>query len=158
MIITKPFTRASRRSAPWLAVIFSLIMLTSCAPGESSSSLQMLSADALPAQIRTAPAVVVDAYRYAVANPDMLTQVPCYCGCDSMGHQSNYACYVSEVDSSGVPVYDIHALGCSICVDITQDVMRMHKEGKTLGEIRAAIDEIYALYGPSNMPAPQEQP
>ena len=155
IIMTKPFTRTSSQSAPWLAVIFSLILLASCAPGESSSSLEMLSADALPGQIRTAPAVVVDAYRFAVANPDILKQVPCYCGCDSVGHQSNYACYVSEVDSSGAPVYDQHALGCSICVDITQDVMRMHQEGKTLDEIRTAIDETYALYGPSNMPAPQ---
>jgi len=42
-------------------------------------------------------------------------------------------------------------MGCSICVDITQDVMRMLKDGKSPGDIRASIDATYARYGPSNI-------
>ena len=69
-----------------------------------------------------------------------------------MGHTSNYSCYVEAVDSAGKITYDTHALGCSICVDITQDVMRLLKEKKTLAEIRTYIDDTYSKYGPSNIP------
>ena len=69
-----------------------------------------------------------------------------------MGHTSNYSCYVSGEDANGKVNYDTHALGCSICVDITQDTMRLLKQGKTVPEIKAYVDQRYAQYGPSNMP------
>jgi hypothetical protein len=37
-------------------------------------------------------------------------------------------------------------------VDITQDTMRLLKDGKTVPEIKAYVDQTYAKYGPSNMP------
>jgi hypothetical protein len=69
-----------------------------------------------------------------------------------MGHTSNYACYVADADSSGKLTFDTHALGCSICVDITQDTMRLTRQGKNAAEIRAYIDQTYASYGTSNLP------
>jgi hypothetical protein len=69
-----------------------------------------------------------------------------------MGHTSNYACYVQGSGPEGEITYDTHALGCSICVDITLDVMRLESEGTPLAEIRAYIDSTYAQYGPSNIP------
>jgi len=128
-------------------------LLSSCSQGSGSVHLKMLPASELPAQMQNAPEIVRESYQFALANPDILEKVPCYCGCDAVGHQSNYACYVSAVNDSGDVNYDEHALGCSICVDITQDVMRMVKEGKPIDEIQAAIDQIYSKYGPSNMPA-----
>jgi hypothetical protein len=56
------------------------------------------------------------------------------------------------VDDAGKIIYDTHALGCSICVDITQDVMRLLKEKKTIPEIQTYIDDTYSKYGPSNIP------
>jgi hypothetical protein len=47
---------------------------------------------------------------------------------------------------------DEHALGCSICVDITFDTMEMLDSGMSLPEIRMEIDTVYSAYGPSNMP------
>jgi hypothetical protein len=105
----------------------------------------------MPAEVKQASVTTQQAYQYAVANPDILQNIPCYCGCGDMGHTSNYACYVQSTGSDGKPVFDQHALGCSICVDITQDAMRMQREGKTLPEIRAAVDGTYSKYGPSNM-------
>ena len=35
-------------------------------------------------------------YRYAVANHDTLQYIPCFCGCVSGGHGSNFDCYVRE--------------------------------------------------------------
>jgi hypothetical protein len=81
-----------------------------------------------------------------------MKQFPCYCGCGKMGHTSNYSCYVAGVKDDGSIQYDTHALGCSICVDITQDVMRLSKENKTILEMQTYIDNTYSQYGPSNMP------
>jgi len=108
--------------------------------------------EGMPKEVKSSPTVVRQAYQFAAANPDLLKYVPCYCGCDDIGHTSNYACYISGVDANGSITYDSHALGCSICVDITQDVMRLYKQGKPLPEIKTYIDQTYSQYGPSNMP------
>jgi hypothetical protein len=68
-----------------------------------------------------------------------------------MGHTSNYSCYISGEGDNGELTFDNHALGCSICVDITQDAMRMLDEGKSTAEIRAYVDLTYSRFGPSNM-------
>lgn len=107
----------------------------------------MAPAGSLPEEIRQAPQTVRQAYQFAAANPQVLQQLPCYCGCGAVGHASNYDCYLS-----GEAEYDPHALACSICVDITQDAMRLLEQGKSLQEIRSYVDETYARFGPSNMP------
>jgi hypothetical protein len=129
--------------------------ITGCQSGPAngaSGELMMASLEEMPAQVQSAPLTVQQAYQFAAANPDVMQQLPCYCGCGSMGHKSNYACYVSGTDANGEPVIDTHALGCSICVDITQDAMRLLKEGKSIAEIRQYVDATYAKYGPSNIP------
>jgi hypothetical protein len=119
------------------------------------SGLSMAPISQMPQEVQKAPTTVSDAYRFAVANPDALKNVPCFCGCKSAGHTSNYSCYVQQVKPDGTIVFDPHALGCSLCVDISQDVMQMTKVGKSPKEIRAAIDKTYSQYGPSNMPDAQ---
>ncbi|NIT40909.1 MAG: hypothetical protein GTN46_05160, partial [Gammaproteobacteria bacterium] len=54
-------------------------------------------------------------------------------------------------DENGELTFDNHALGCSICVDITQDAMRMLDEGNSIAEIREYVDLTYSRFGPSNM-------
>jgi len=138
-----------------LLAVFSTGLLAGCAgsSGEPrNSDIAMASLEGMPAEVRDAPPVVLESYQFAAANPEILSQLPCFCGCGDMGHSSNYACYVKDVAADGKITYDPHALGCSICVDITQDAMRMLKEGKPLPEIRVFVDETYAQYGPSNMP------
>jgi hypothetical protein len=56
------------------------------------------------------------------------------------------------VDANGSITFDNHALGCSICVDITQDVMRMLNDGKSPQDARAYVDATYSKYGSSNIP------
>jgi hypothetical protein len=118
----------------------------------SQNNLAMASMDGMPGDVKSAPTVVQQAYQFAAANPDVMKQIPCYCGCGDIGHTSNYPCYVSGVNENGSITYDSHALGCSICVDITQDVMRLLKQGKPVAEIKTYIDQTYSQYGPSNMP------
>jgi hypothetical protein len=112
----------------------------------------MLQLDEMPEFVRSAPVSVQQAYQFAAANPEFMAHIPCYCGCGDIGHTSNLQCYVSHIDPAGVITYDEHAIGCSICVDITRDAMRLLAEGKTTEQIKQAIDETYSKYGTSNMP------
>jgi hypothetical protein len=140
--------------SPLAALILLAILTTvisACAPASSSGDLKMAPMADMPAEVQQAAVTVREAYQFAVANPDVLTQLPCYCGCGGMGHTSNYSCYVQSAEGEDI-VFDAHALGCGICVDIAQDAMRMLQEGKTLPDIRAAVDADYARFGPSNMP------
>ncbi len=135
-----------------LIVVLFAAAISACSTQSQSTDLHMMPMDSMPAEVQSAPVTVREAYQFATANPDIMKDIPCYCGCGAIGHTSNYDCYVSGVDGGGKIKFDNHALGCSICVDITQDVMRMLKDGKSPADIRAAIDATYAKYGPSNMP------
>jgi hypothetical protein len=141
----------------FFSFMIGLVMLTvlpACSTQSSSGDtrLNMASMDLMPAEVHSAPVTVQEAYQFNVANPEIMKEIPCYCGCGNIGHTSNYDCYVSEVDAAGNITFDNHALGCSICVDITQDVMRMLRDGKSPQEVRASIDTTYSKYGPSNIP------
>jgi hypothetical protein len=133
-----------RRWAALLLPIALTASLAGCAPRADVHGM--------PAEVASAPRVVREAYDFAVAHPEVLTQLPCYCGCGAIGHTSNYACYVSGSDTDGTVRYDLHATGCSICVDITRDAMRLLDAGRSPPQIRAEIDRTYAAFGPSNMP------
>lgn len=128
--------------------------LSGCASDSPSSAdtteIKMAALSDMPDKVKESSVSVQDAYRFNVANPEIMKQIPCYCGCGDMGHTSNYACYVQD-DSNGKITFDGHALGCSICVDITVDTMRMLKDGKSVAEIKQAVDDTYAKFGPSNI-------
>ena len=127
--------------------------ISACSTSTSSEvHLVMTPLDQMPMDVQSAPVAVQEAYQFNTANPDIMQDIPCYCGCGDIGHTSNYDCYVSEVGASGKITFDNHALGCSICVDITQDVMRMLQDGKTPAEARVYVDTTYSKYGPSNIP------
>ena len=150
--MTKNLRRLSLSLLMLLVVFSGLLTACGAKTSDDNPDLAMASLDEMPSEVKNAPVAVKQAYQFNVANPDVMTQIPCYCGCGSMGHTSNYSCYVSSVDADGKVKYDTHALGCSICVDITQDTMRLLKQGKSVPEIKAYVDQTYAQYGPSNMP------
>ena len=133
-------------------VVVAIGVLLAKRPGgeEPSVTVAMASLDIMPREVKTAPKVVREAYQFAVANPTVLKEVPCYCGCGGMGHTSNYSCYVTEVPD-GRAQFDGHALGCSICVDIALDTKRLMEKGASLPEMRLYVDATYSKYGPSNM-------
>ena len=130
----------------------SLTSLPACSTRAASADVHMMPMDQLPAEMQSAPVDVRTAYQFAAANPQVSMNVPCYCGCDSLGHTSNFQCYVSRVEPGGVFVYDRHALACATCVDITLDSMRLLKEGKDIAAIRAYVDATYSKLDTSNMP------
>jgi len=142
--------------ATLILILLSSGVLSACSGNAASTAvadnLAMAPMAGMPDEVKSSPTTVQQAYQFAVANPDVMKQIPCYCGCVKMGHTSNYACYVQDVDDKGAITFDTHALGCSICVDITQDTMRLLRQGKTVAEIKASVDQTYSKYGPSNIP------
>lgn len=96
-----------------LMLIFVVWTLAGCGSKSSPKvELQMAPLDELPQSIRTSPINVREAYQFAVANPDILQKIPCYCGCGGVGHQNNYHCYVQEDDRpNGNLLLDSHAFG-----------------------------------------------
>ena len=138
-----------------LSTITLLILFTILGTGlagcsnSSQHEIEMAAMDSMPKRVQTAPARVQEAYQFAAANPDVLQQIPCYCGCGAMGHTSNYSCYVAEAGADGPITYDEHALDCGICVDISQDVMRLLAQEKSVAEIYTYIDGTYSRFGPA---------
>jgi uncharacterized protein with PCYCGC motif len=145
-------TRSARFLLVTMLSLAVLVVLPACSAKEQSVQLNMMSMDKLPAEVQSAPVTVQQAYQFAAANPDVMEHIPCYCGCGNIGHTSNYSCYISAIDEQGALTFDSHALGCSICVDITQDTMRLLRQGKSTSQIRAQIDTTYSQYGTSNIP------
>ena len=132
--------------------ILLLASLPACSAAQESVHLDMAPMDKMPADVQSAPVTVQQSYQFALANPDIMQKIPCFCGCGKLGHTSNYSCYVQNADDKNNIAFDDHALGCSLCVDITQDTMRLMKQGKSPQEIRAYVDATYSKYGPSNIP------
>jgi hypothetical protein len=139
-------------------LLIGAVLLAACsAGGQQNSSVELAPISGLPKEMQDAPAAVRTAYRFAVANPDALRNVPCYCGCGVIGHKSNLACYVKEFGADGPlagisdkPVFNDHAMGCSICVDIATDVMKMTGKGQSPADIRQQIVATYSKFGPAN--------
>ena len=84
------------------------------APQFTSADLEGLPMPPLPYVPQTAGPVDLmrQAYVFAARNPDVLSYVPCYCGCGmSDGHQSNVDCFVeSRAPNGAVTEWDVHGM------------------------------------------------
>ena len=70
---------------------------------------------------------------YQVANdmPEVLAELPCFCGCmTALGHESNLFCFKDE-----------HGSGCNICEDIALEARDMHNKGFSIERIKDVIRE-----------------
>ena len=65
----------------------------------------------LPDYVQNAASEVQTAYQFAVEHPEILQQIPCYCGCEKgLGHKHNLACYITAFNPDGrVAQYSDHA-------------------------------------------------
>ena len=102
---------------------------------------------ATPWYITGGPANVRQSYAYAVAHPEVLRHIPCYCGCGrSEGHRSVLDCFVAGRDLFDRPRYNDHGVSCRLCVAVVLDARDRIAAGKTLAQTRAEIDAFYAPY------------
>jgi hypothetical protein len=67
--------------------------------------------DRWPELFHKASPRIQEAYRFAVANQDLLQWMPCFCGCGEMGHTSNASCYVQEIRNDGSVLLDSMSFG-----------------------------------------------
>jgi hypothetical protein len=74
----------------------------------SGDLLETVPAGQLPAFARKRGPRVEEVYRYAVNHGDTLQYIPCFCGCEHVGHRSNTDCYVAERFPDGRITYTSH--------------------------------------------------
>ncbi len=106
---------------PWHGLVLALlsVALLGVACGSSAdtdtqgrgNTIKLAPASALPSDLRQLPPEYQEAYRFALANPDILTKIPCYCGCGSVGHMDNRMCYIQSETPDGKVVFDYHGAG-----------------------------------------------
>ena len=77
---------------------------------EMSAGLPPLPTFPFPAAL---PMPVVRAvYTFAAVHPEVLSKVPCFCGCENRGHRHNDDCFVAGRDAAGrVTAWEPHGLG-----------------------------------------------
>ena len=58
------------------------------------------------------PEIIRAVYTFAADHPEVLSKVPCFCGCENRGHKANDDCFVARRDAGGrVSQWDDHGLG-----------------------------------------------
>lgn len=85
-----------------LALLIGAVVYASVGRGGSGSEVP------LPDFVARRAPPVQEAYVYAVQHPEVLSHMPCYCGCISVGHHSNADCFVDERLGDGTVRYDPH--------------------------------------------------
>lgn len=108
----------------------------------------------LPDYVQQAEVNVQVAYQFAIDNPDLLAQIPCYCDCEkTLHHKHNLDCYIAAFNSDGsVAQYTDHAAYCGVCVDTTLLARKLAGAGQTAQAIHTAIDVQYGYAAPHTHP------
>jgi Protein of unknown function with PCYCGC motif len=102
------------------------------------------------------PDVVRAAYVFAAEHPEVLSYVPCFCGCERGGHRGNEDCFVSGRDANGdVTEWEPHGLDCTVCIDVATEARQMFTSGASVRDIRAAVEKKWAGFHGGHTPTPQ---
>ena len=96
-----------------LLVMAFVLVATGCAgpAATTQETLTLAPESALPEFAKDAAPQVQEAYRFAIANPEVLSAFPCYCGCGAVDHDNNLDCYIKEIGSDGTIEFENHAFG-----------------------------------------------
>jgi hypothetical protein len=101
------------------------------------------------------PDVVRAAYMFAAEHPEILSYVPCFCGCERAGHGGNHDCFVAARDDKGdVTSWDPHGLECTVCIDVATEARQMFTSGANVRDIRAAVEKKWAGFAGGHTPTP----
>jgi len=99
---------------------------------------------------------VQQVYEFAARHPEVLQYMPCYCGCERVGHGGNHDCFVKSRAASGrIAQWDEHGIGCAVCLQVGYRAMTLFNQKKTVAEIRDAIDREIGSRYPSSTPTPK---
>jgi hypothetical protein len=98
-----------------LLSLVAVVLLAACGtpeatpPAETETTLELAPASSLSPELRKLSPDIQEAYRFAIANRDVLEKIPCYCGCGGIGHTDNWTCYVQPESTDRI--FDYHAAG-----------------------------------------------
>jgi uncharacterized protein with PCYCGC motif len=102
------------------------------------------------------PEVVSAAYKFAAEHPEVLSYVPCFCGCERMGHRGNEDCFVKARDINGdVVQWEEHGMECAVCLDVATKSLQMYTAGASIADIRAAIEKEYTPLSTNKTSTPE---
>jgi hypothetical protein len=92
------------------SLLFLLIVIAIVAAG-CSSKKENVTLDKkhapLPDYVLNTSDKIQETYIMATNYPEVISQVPCYCGCGSDGHKSNLDCFIDQFgDDNAVVEYD----------------------------------------------------
>jgi len=83
----------------------------SSSPAPSSSSSDLLPLPKVPFPAARPMPIVEAVYRFAAAHPEVLSKMPCFCGCENRSHRHNDDCFVSARDERGrVTAWEPHGI------------------------------------------------
>ena len=99
--------------------------------------------------------VIQQVYEFAARHPEVLQYMPCYCGCERIGHKGNHDCFVKWRDANGtITEWDEHFIGFAVCLGVGRVELTLFNGGAKPAQIRAAIDKKYGGHYPSSTPTP----
>jgi hypothetical protein len=103
-----------------------------------------------------APEVVAAAFQFAAEHPEVLSYVPCFCGCEQGGHKGNHDCFVRSRAANGdVLEWEEHGVECAVCIDVATRARQMYSSGASVTDIRAAIEKEYVPNAQRMTPTPK---
>jgi hypothetical protein len=138
-----------------LAAIVSTLVVAAMAPSVLSqeSARKPAPQDALPPLHLPAidprllprpPEVIRTAFRFAAEHPEVLRYMPCFCGCNEMGHRSSEDCFVKSRAKNGtVTAWNEHGIACAMCIAVAERAKTMCDAGASLSDVRADIEKRY---------------
>jgi hypothetical protein len=102
------------------------------------------------------PEAVRAAYRFAAEHPEVLSYVPCFCGCERAGHRGNEDCFVKARDINGdVVQWEEHGMECAVCLDVASRSLQLYSSGASVADIRAAVEKEFGSRALTHTPTPE---
>jgi hypothetical protein len=138
-----------------LAAVAATLVVAAMAPSVSSqqstrtappqTALPELRLPAIdPRLLPRPPDVIRTVYRFAAEHPEVLRYMPCFCGCNEMGHRSSEDCFVKSRSAGGtVTEWNEHGIACAMCIAVAERAKTMCDAGAALGDVRADIEKRY---------------
>jgi hypothetical protein len=135
---------APRGIALALGIVF---LLAGCGPGQPGSD------EGLP-EYAYRSAQALRGYRIAVAEQELLSRLPCYCGCgEDPAYRNLRDCFIFEDG-----VFNPHGANCLVCLEQAEDAMKWKGQGLSTREIRERTDAEYRGRGTPTETPPVEEP
>jgi hypothetical protein len=116
-----------------VVVVLGLVATRGANAGHPAPRAGLTAADVAPASRYAAYPRIAEVYEMAAQIPGVLDGLYCHCDCSRHSdHRSLLTCF-----------QDDHGAACDVCLTEAALAFRMTTEGRSLKEIRAAVDGLY---------------